>query len=819
MKLLRKIFLYTGILFVVVTVALLVSAFLFKDKIIQQFIREANKSLSTPITIKKIDVSVFEKFPNLSIVFHDVYIEDSHEGQYPLLEAKTISFQLNPIEVYRGIYTIRGLKTKDTEVYLKINTKGENNYTITKNTTESSGAVTFDLSNIQLINTLVEYKNLQQAQDYIFISNELQAALHSQSGVYNIKASGDVTLQKFQNKQTAWFEGKKVVLKSALQYNDENKSLLIEPSNLLIAGSPFTLKGSYTWKEENQIDLQAEGKNTDIQTIVSLLPQGAISRLNQYKSEGDVYFTATLSGKITKTKNPALSIAFGLRDARLTHPDKKAELNNVSLEGSFATPDITSMRQSALILKNIQGTLQQETFQSNLAIQNLNDPEVVFDFKGILNAQDVFRFYPVDVIENPTGLVNADISFSGKLAWLKSKATAQRAETSGTIDLDNLNFHYGAAKIPVQYLSGNLRFNKNDLALSNVSGIVGQSDFVLNGFFKNIITYILFDNQPVGIEADLHAKRLNLDELFQWGFSSTAKADDYEFRISPNLYLNFNCDVQSVNYKRFHAKNLKGDLLVKNEMAVSREITLHSMGGNLALTGIVDAKNPKAIAVSSAFKLDKVHIDSIFYVFENFGQDFIADKHLKGKAVADVNLEMVLNQNLKLFPETLVADISAVIREGELNNFEPMQSLRKYLDDDGLSQLRFADLKNDIHIENKTVYIPQMEIRSNVTSLQISGTHTFDQQIEYRIATPLLNRKKINLTEAAGAIEDQGGQPKLFLKIVGTTSDYRVIYDTEAVKRKIASDLKKEVQELKDAFKNKGIKKKAVELSEEEFDW
>jgi hypothetical protein len=61
---------------------------------------------------------------------------------------------------------------------------------------------------------------------------------------------------------------------------------------------------------------------------------------------------------------------------------------------------------------------------------------------------------------------------------------------------------------------------------------------------------------------------------------------------------------------------------------------------------------------------------------------------------------------------------------------------------------------------------------------------------------------------------------KLYLKITGTTDDYRVQYDTEAVKKKIVSDLKKEVQELKDAFKNKGKKKqKELELSTEEFDW
>src|SRR5437762_6789448 len=119
-------------------------------------------------------------------------------------------------------------------------------------------------------------------------------------------------------------------------------------------------------------------------------------------------------------------------------------------------------------------------------------------------------------------------------------------------------------------------------------------------------------------------------------------------------------------------------------MAVSRKLSFNAMGGAITLDGIVDAKNPKAIDVVSGFKLNNVYIDSLFYVFENFKQDWIQDKHLKGQATAEINTEMNLNEKLNLFPETLVADISATIKHGELNNFEPLKALNRYLDDEGL---------------------------------------------------------------------------------------------------------------------------------------
>jgi hypothetical protein len=169
-----------------------------------------------------------------------------------------------------------------------------------------------------------------------------------------------------------------------------------------------------------------------------------------------------------------------------------------------------------------------------------------------------------------------------------------------------------------------------------------------------------------------------------------------------------------------------------------------------------------------------------------------------------------------------VADVSASIKNGELNNFEPLKGLNNYLDDESLSKLRFADLKNDIHIENEMIYIPQMEIKSNATTIQLSGTHSFNQKIDYRVVVPLRNKKKIDPDAAFGAIEeDSKGQTRLFLKITRTTAKYQISYDQASVKKKIISDLKKEVQELKDAFKLKGKKKKKeLELEKDDyFDW
>ncbi len=825
MKIFKKILFYFTLVCGVLVVSLTISVFLFKDKIIRQFITEANKQLNTPVKVGEIDISVWQNFPRLSIVVKDVYVEDSHPGLYPLLNAGEVSFQLNLVDVWNERYIIQGLQIKDSETNLKINAKGENNYTVAKEDAPSgSGAVSFELNKVKLENTIVNYNDLSTSQEHTYTSKKLIASIQSANNVYNIITSGELTTRKIKVNQNSFLEGKSFEIKSSLVFDDTQKSLSIKPSQLTLKNAAFNLAGEYRWKEKNVIDLTTDAKDANIQTLLSLFPESVSQKLTKYQSKGDVYLTAKLKGEISASKNPSLSVDFGFTNTTIFHPEYKSRITEARLKGSFACGNIMDMSTAVLVLKDIDGKLNDEPFAANLVIQNFKNPDVICDFKGRVVAEALLGFFPIPNIQKVSGSFLADISFKGRIELLKQKATAQRVSTQGTIDLQNIGLVYGADKIALQNLNGNLQFSNNDLALSNVSGKLGNSDFTFNGFFKNIITFLLFENQPIGIETDLKSNFLDVDQLFAIGFGKPAAGtnQEYEFGISRNINLNFNCDVKGLRYRRFHATNVRGDLLVKNEMAVSRKISFNAMGGDMTFSGIVDAQNKKAIDLVSSFKLNGIYLDSIFYVFENFDQDFIQDKHLKGQTTADVNLEMVLNQNLKLFSETLIGDISASIKNGELNNFEPMKSLNRFLNDAGLSKMRFADIKNDIHIENKTIYIPQMEVRTNVTAIKVSGTHTFDQRIDYRIIAPLRNNKNINSTEAKGALEEDGsGQSKLFLKITGTTDDYRVAYDTEAVRKKIASDLKKEVQELKDAFKNKGTqKKKEIELENDEyFDW
>ena len=289
MRVLKKIALYFLLAVLVITISAVTSVFLFKDRIIQQFIREANKNLGTPVKIGKIDVSAFQEFPNLAIVLTDVYVEDSHPGEYPLLTAKRVSFVLNALEVWRGRYAIRGLQMNDSETNLRIDKAGKNNYAIVKAGGEG-GSVSFDLRDVRLKNTIVTYMDVSAAMHHEFSSANLLASITAKGDQYHIEAKGDLVTEQIGIGPSIWFRKKIFDVEAVLDYDDLGKSITITPSKLEMDKARFEVSGTYAFKEKNLIDVQTIGKDTDIKLLLSLLPATTTDKLRKYQSKGDVSF-------------------------------------------------------------------------------------------------------------------------------------------------------------------------------------------------------------------------------------------------------------------------------------------------------------------------------------------------------------------------------------------------------------------------------------------------------------------------------------------------------------------------------------------------
>jgi uncharacterized protein involved in outer membrane biogenesis len=119
----------TGILlsvFILITACL----YLFKDKIIGIVVSEVNKTLNVPVAVKNVDLAFWGSFPNLSVDFNEVYIQDAFLIQKPkdtLLYSERIRLKFNPIDLWNKNYHVKAVQIYPGTLKVKINSKGEGN--------------------------------------------------------------------------------------------------------------------------------------------------------------------------------------------------------------------------------------------------------------------------------------------------------------------------------------------------------------------------------------------------------------------------------------------------------------------------------------------------------------------------------------------------------------------------------------------------------------------------------------------------------------------------------------------------------------------
>jgi hypothetical protein len=598
---------------------------------------------------------------------------------------------------------------------------------------------------------------------------------------------------------------------------------MFSESNLSLNGQTYLVNGKIRTGEEKFMDLEVRSKDNALQSMIGLVPEPYRREVSKYKSTGEIEFSGKILGNYGKENRPEITAEFLCHDVSFLYPGYKKAFRNINFKGNFSNGSQRNMHTARLDIRDFTGFIDQHKIKGNLVLEDFNKLNARMDLAGRIDLDAFIKTFPVKQIPAGNGLIDFDISLTGSLRnFKKSYATSLR--TSGEILLQDVELNTVYSPLPFKNFNGKFFFNNLDLGIQNFSGHIGKSDFELSGFFKNIIPYFLTKDSPIRIEADLKSDYLNLNELFTLDFSekSLDEAHDearYHLGISPKLRIDFNCDVKKVDLKRFHGTNIAGRLLIANQIARVEGVSMNTMGGQLFLEGSIVGKH----AVNREFLvdglLDNIYIDSIFYVFNNFKQQFLVDKNLRGQIDAKVNTYFVMTEDLDLLPSTLNADIEAAIKRGQLIDFKPIQSLSKYLKNEDLSNVRFSDLQNNVQITNSTVIIPEMEIISSAYHINVSGTHTFKQAIDYHFKIPLDQFRGSDPDRRFGQIEDQdGGPPNLFLKMTGTATDYQVNYDTRAVTDKIKKDLKKEGNELKDLFrKNKEDKVKQAELEEDDY--
>jgi hypothetical protein len=351
----------------------------------------------------------------------------------------------------------------------------------------------------------------------------------------------------------------------------------------------------------------------------------------------------------------------------------------------------------------------------------------------------------------------------------------------------------------IEHARGLVRWN-NISRIDSLSLLMNGNDLLINGSVQNLPEY-LAHQKFLKPDLDISTGNINLSNLLiDNSRKNTAGSNTLNRLIPSQIELKAGIQAKSFVAGKFTATDVKFDLHATGDSVFIQNYNLRFPDGSINGNAVIILGPDKKITVRCRANPQKINIQQLLYSFNNFTQNFIVDKNVKGQLTGRVDFSAEWDSTLTFISNQLTAQADIEIDNGELIQFEPMMRLSKYINLDELRLIRFKTMKNVINIRDRMVSMPEMAIRSSAFNISVSGKHSFNHEFDYRLKVLLSEvlfnkaRKKTKEMDDFLTEETREDQTTIPLKIIGTPDNFDVSFD-----RKKAFDLTRKTIKDNDA--------------------
>ena len=336
-----------------------------------------------------------------------------------------------------------------------------------------------------------------------------------------------------------------------------------------------------------------------------------------------------------------------------------------------------------------------------------------------------------------------------------------------------------------------MRLLNNRLEIDSLIGSTGEESKLK---FIGAIEYLFSQNKDIQIAGHLSSDWLKMCYMLK----TDTTQESTPFFMPKNILANISISIKDASYEKFHMSHFEAKVSLNKGLLKAKEVQLKSMSGNITGDFALSQTEKGNLRLITNSKLDQINVRQLFYEFENFGQKTIRHKHLRGKTTSDIYLRTEWDAYLKPIHEKLYAFLDIKINDGELIEFEPMLLMSDYISVNELKRIRFSNLENQIEVKNRSVEIPFMEIQSSAMDIAGSGTHFFDNTLDYEIEFSLnevmskrwRKKNKKQFSEFGEIENDEIKGTIIPLKMTGTVDNPKISFNFNRVRKSVNDRIK-----------------------------
>ncbi|MGE5348402.1 MAG: AsmA-like C-terminal region-containing protein, partial [Actinomycetota bacterium] len=288
--------------------------------------------------------------------------------------------------------------------------------------------------------------------------------------------------------------------------------------------------------------------------------------------------------------------------------------------------------------------------------------------------------------------------------------------------------------------------------LTGMNATMGKgSDFSISGKLENYIPYISSGGTVRG-NLSLRSEKIDLNEIMGYIPSDTVATDTVPLeviRIPDNIDFSFDARIGSLNYGLLRARDVKGNIAVRDGVVTVSETGMEALGGSLVANAAYDTRDTLRPLVEADLVVSAVNIREAFDAFNTVRQLMPAAAGLGGNVSAKIDFSSILGTGMMPLLSTFsgTGEIrSESLQIVESGTFDRIKGLLKI--NPAYTNI-IRDLKATFIINDGRLYVRPFDTKLGNIKLNVSGDQGLDRTINYLVRTEI---PRADLGEAAGAL-------------------------------------------------------------------
>lgn len=816
MRIVKKIIIWTfSVLFLLIGSGILL-AWIFEDEIHLYAIRELGKKLNARIEVNETELSFFKSFPKVNVELKDLRI-NAEESQDPddFIQVDRAAFQVNFWSFFSERYEIAGVKLYNPDVRMILRADGKWNFADVFRQEPSldpkeGNDVIFALQKVKLYGG--RYAYVDEAAGTSIRLDSIDLGL---SGDLSGKSS-DVECD-FRFFFDHWRAGNiKYVDRrwvnadlDVLADYAENPSYRINSADVHFAALALDVTGMVEQKEGGVwLDLEYTTNENTFDSFLSMLPGKWLDTGRKYEYGGDFRLAGWVRGMAGKGQAPDCFADYSVRRGTFQYVGYDSKVTEANVKGAFLYKPKTP-QMSYFKVDQMQALLNGKEMHGNVSYTNFEDPELDLAAFGEILMQDIRDFYPSFADKSElSGRMFVDVKAKGKIQDFKGR-NYNAISAAGTVRMDTINIIDPRLAQPVRGLTGEVRVDNSKIHVLAMVGEIGTSDFDFNGQITQYLPRFFNKESAVVAEVRLKSRNLNLNEFLEKNgpVPGAVAEKDKVYDLELPQWLNLHADAQIGHFElaKFSADSLRGDFTMENQRFIVPSLRMKTLEGDVDIGVKMRVQDPNNAHVELTAKANGVNIKKTLGTFDQLAAFALVEENLSGEFSGNVFVKGTLDRRLRLREESIASHGDYEIKNGRLVNFEPLEGLAGFVKLEKLRDIHFSDVQSSYRVEDKYVYLPDLEVQANEYNLHVSGRHGFDNSLDYRVAVEMPRReakgsKSSEVQEWIDESEPDAIRVVIPIRVTGTVDNPKFSLDGQYVKNSVKQEFKNQKEDLANAY-------------------